>query len=151
MWGQDTYREQQRKAKGTDLERDPEEGPYQSVTVKFWFADGTPPWEHQAEPDDDHALDEEGDFGNLFAMLRDDYDEESQFTTNFNFIDEDGEVVWVHTKEMALISVPEQLIARERTAEEWDAMTAEVTPVTAPKPVVVPKPKRRNTKPTTRP
>src|SRR5712691_1674479 len=68
-------------------------------------------------------------------MLRDDYDEESQFTTDFNFIDEDGEVVWVHTKEMALISVPEQLIARERTAEEWDAMTAEATPVTAPKPV----------------
>jgi len=53
-------------------------------------------------------------------MLRDDCDEESQFTTDFNFIDEDGEVVWVHTKEMALISVPEQLIARERTAEEWD-------------------------------
>src|SRR2546429_7352519 len=78
-------------------------------------------------------------------------DEESQFTTDFNFIDEDGEVVWIHTKEMALISVPEQLIARERTAEEWDAMTAGVTPVTAPKPVVVPKPKRRNTKPTTRP
>jgi hypothetical protein len=59
---------------------------------------------HQAEPDDDDALDEEGDFGNLFAMLRDDYDEESQFTTDFNFIDEDGEVAWVHTKEMALIS-----------------------------------------------
>jgi len=37
-------------------------------------------------------------------MLRDDYDEESQFTTDFNFIDEDGEVVWVHTKELALIS-----------------------------------------------
>jgi len=151
VWGQETYREQQRKAKGTDFERDPEEGPYQSVTVKIWFADGTPPWEHQAEPDDDDALDEEGDFGNLFAMLRDDYDEESQFTTDFNFIDEDGEVVWVRTKEMALISVPEQLIARERTAEEWDAMTAEVTPVTAPNTVVVPKPKRRNTKPTTRP
>jgi hypothetical protein len=82
---------------------------------------------------------------------RDDYDEESQFTTDFNFIDEGGEVVWVHTKEMALISVPEQLIARERTAEEWDAMTAEMTPVTAPTPVVVPKPKRRTTKPTTRP
>ena len=97
------------------------------------------------------ALDEEGDFGNLFAMLRDDYDEESQFTTDFNFIDEDGEVVWVRTKEMALISVPEQLIARERTAEEWDAMTAEVTPVTTPNTVVVPKPKWRNTKPTTRP
>jgi len=43
--------------------------PYQSVTVKIWFADGTPPWEHQAEPDDDDALDEEGDFGNLFAVL----------------------------------------------------------------------------------
>lgn len=64
-----------------------EEGPYESVTVKIWFADGTPPWEPQAEPDDDDALDEEGDFGNLFALLRDDYDEESQFTTDFNFID----------------------------------------------------------------
>ena len=27
VWGQETYREQQRKAKGTDFERDPEEGP----------------------------------------------------------------------------------------------------------------------------
>jgi DNA-binding XRE family transcriptional regulator len=142
VWGQETYREQQRKAKDTDFERDPEEGPYQSVTVKIWFADGTPPWEHQAEPDDDDARDEEGDFGNLFAMLRNDYDEESQFTTDFHFIDEDGEVVWVHTKEMALISVPEHVIARERTAEEWDAKTAEVTPVTALKPVVVPRPQK---------
>ena len=75
-------------------------------------------------------------------MLRDDYDDESQFTTDFNFIDEDGEVVWVHTKEMALISVPEHVIARERTAEEWDAMTAEVTPVTALKPDVVPRPQK---------
>ena len=34
------------------------------------------------------------------------------------------------------------VIARERTAEEWDAMTAEVTPVTALKPVVVPRPQK---------
>ena len=40
------------------------------------------------------------------------------------------------------ISVPEHVIARERTAEEWDAKTAEVTPVTALKPVVVPRPQK---------
>jgi hypothetical protein len=68
VWGQEPYREQLRKAKGTDFEPDPEEGPYQSATVKIWFADGTPPWQHQAEPDDDDALGEEGDVGNLFAV-----------------------------------------------------------------------------------
>jgi hypothetical protein len=55
---------------------------------------------------------------NLFATLRHDYDEESQFTTDFNFIDEDGEVVWVHTKEMALILSRTPLVSRSGRSRE---------------------------------
>lgn len=89
--------------------------------MKIWFDDGGEPLEIAVDPDYDSDVEEPGNLQSVFVDLEMPYSEEKQVL----FVDEDGEEVILIRSNLAMLSVPLELVSAELMKAKEDGLEEE--------------------------